>query len=238
MVSPGLSVDSHSKYPGAIPLSTTTANSTINALLDVFSHFGYPEQIVFDYGPPFDSSYFAGFCNTYGIRHSRSSPYHPKTNGEAERYVQTFKDALPVANADNTTVRRLESEFLLRYRVTRHSTTGTAPAQVLLARAPRIELDLLHQDTETLVRRHLEADQQRFDERAKDQQFAEGHQVFARSYAGDSDGKPESYFFVLGQYLTTFKLVKASNIDMQLNCESESRLCLKNLARRKWRRKY
>ena len=94
-------VDAHSKYPGVIPLTTTTFDSTCNALLEIFSHFGLPEQLVSDNGPPFDSSAFAQFCRCHGIIHSRSSPYHPQSNGEAERFVQSFKDALKSALADN-----------------------------------------------------------------------------------------------------------------------------------------
>ena len=147
-------VDANSKYPGAIPLTTTTANSTCNAVLDVFSHFGSPEQIVLDNGPPVDSTDFASFCRTNGIRHRRSSPYHRQSNGQGERFVQTFQDVLQAATADQTTARNRAYEFLLRNRVTPHGTTETAPAILLLDQLPRIKLDMLHQDPANVVRKH------------------------------------------------------------------------------------
>ena len=52
-------VDAHSKYLGVVPLTSTNADSTCNALLDVFAHFGFQEQLVSDNGPPFDSAAFA-----------------------------------------------------------------------------------------------------------------------------------------------------------------------------------
>jgi len=177
-------VDAYSKYPGAIPLTTTTASSTTNALLEVFSHFGLPEQLVSDNGPPFDSYDFAVFCKSNGIRHSRSAPYHPQSNGEAERFVQTFKDSLKSSGADATSAKRLASEFLLRYRVSAHGTTGASPSQLLLGRAPRTKLDLLHPDMEVRVRGRQESDKLRYDSSAKLREFNVGDPVFSRNYFG------------------------------------------------------
>ena len=68
--------------------------STVRTLTEFFSLFGNPEQIVSDNGTPLTSHEFGEFCNFNGIRHRRSAPYHPSTNGEAERFVQVFKRAL------------------------------------------------------------------------------------------------------------------------------------------------
>ena len=98
--------------------------------------------------------------------------------------MQTFKDALKAANANNTTARTLASEFLLRYRLTPHATTSTAPAQLLLGHTPRIQLDLLHPDPNNVVRKRQEADKERFDTHAHERHFCDGDRVFARNYAG------------------------------------------------------
>ena len=87
----------------------------------------------------------------YGIRHSRSSPYHPQSNCEAERFVQTFKDAMKAANVEHANARQLALKFLLQYPVTPHAITGSAPAQVMFGRSPRTRLDLLHPDLNSRV---------------------------------------------------------------------------------------
>ena len=84
-------VDAHSKWPEVIVMSSTTAQHTIEALRSIFSHFGLPEQLVSDNGPQFTSDEFAEFMKGNGIKHILCSPYHPSSNGLAERFVQTFK---------------------------------------------------------------------------------------------------------------------------------------------------
>ena len=93
-------VDAHSKWPEVIPMRSTTATRTISKLRQIFAQHGIPEQIVSDNGPQFASEEFADFAKANGIRHIRSAPYHPATNGLAERFVQTFKNALKASRAD------------------------------------------------------------------------------------------------------------------------------------------
>lgn len=122
-------VDAYSKYSKDIFFSaTTTWRSTCNALFDVVAYFRIPEQLVMDNCPFFSSSVFAEFFNRLGIRHSSSSPYYPKSNSEAKRFVQTFKNAMEALRADNFIAQIFLSEFLLCYRVAPHATTGTSPA--------------------------------------------------------------------------------------------------------------
>ena len=71
-------------------MSSTTAAATIQVLRITFVHYGIPESIVLNNGPQFSSSEFAQFCHTNGICHVRVPPYHPLSNGLAERTVQTF----------------------------------------------------------------------------------------------------------------------------------------------------
>ena len=82
-------VDAHSKWPEVIPVSSTTSSSTIEVLRDLFARFGIPEEIVSDNGTQFVSEDFQAFIRSNGIRHITSAPYHPATNGLAERAVQT-----------------------------------------------------------------------------------------------------------------------------------------------------
>ena len=62
-----------------------------------------------------------------GIKHLKSAPYHPASNGLAERAVQTVKGALK-KDARGESAKTQLAWFLFRYRLTPHSTTGIAPA--------------------------------------------------------------------------------------------------------------
>ena len=98
--------------------------------------------------------------------------------------MQTFKDALQAATAAQTTARILAYEFLCRYRITPHGTTGTTPALLLLDRLPRIKLDMLHPDPANVFRKHQEAAKERFDAHAQERHFSDRDEVFARNYSG------------------------------------------------------
>ena len=62
----------------------TTTTSTISILRFLFSHYGLPLQLVTDNGPQFVSEEFHQFMQMNGIRHIRSAPYHPASNGQAD----------------------------------------------------------------------------------------------------------------------------------------------------------
>ncbi|KAG6929127.1 hypothetical protein G0U57_006262, partial [Chelydra serpentina] len=98
-----------------------------------FSHFGLPEQLVSDNGPQFIAQEFRNFIKANGIHHITSAPYHPSTNGLAERCVQTMKQALKSARGQHSIQKRLDT-FLLSYRNTPHATTKASPAFLMMRR--------------------------------------------------------------------------------------------------------
>ena len=145
-------VDAHSKWIEALTVNAATSNATIEKLQSVFTIHGLPEVIVSNNGTAFTSEEFKEFIQKNGIRHLTSAPYHPASNGLAERAVQTLKSALKKDRGGVS----LETQiccFLFRYRNTPHSTTGIRPAELLLGRRPRSRLDLLHPDIAGRVRK-------------------------------------------------------------------------------------
>lgn len=83
-------LDTHSKWPEVAIMKSTTTRKTIERLQEMFSQFGIPEQLVRDNGPQFVSAEMEAFLRMNGIQHIRAAPYHPTTNGLAERFVQTL----------------------------------------------------------------------------------------------------------------------------------------------------
>ncbi len=80
-------VDAHSKWLEVLETTATTSACTIQKLQLMFSTHGLPEMLVTDNGPAFVSEVFQAFLRRNGVRHIRSSPYHPASNGLAERAV-------------------------------------------------------------------------------------------------------------------------------------------------------
>ena len=135
-------VDAHSKWPEVIDMnSATTSATTIRELRKIFARFGLPEQLVSDNGPQFVSAEFTQFLKSNGVKHIKSAPYHPSTNGIGEHFVQSFKRAM-LTNESLPLEQRLAS-FLLQYRTTVHATTNAVPCMLLMNRQLRTRLDLL-----------------------------------------------------------------------------------------------
>lgn len=109
-----------------------------------------PVEIVSDNGPPFNSVEFTNFCLANGIKPVKSPPYHPQSNGIAERGVQTVKKALEKSLflergseiSKKMLINRLLN-FLFIYRNTPSTVTGISPAQCLFKFRPRTRFDLI-----------------------------------------------------------------------------------------------
>lgn len=125
-------------------MSSMTSLTVINALRRLFATHGLPDVVVSDNGPQFTSAEFREFLEANLIRHVTSAPFHPSTNGQAERMVRTTKEALSrIVQGDWS--RRL-ADFLLQQHVTPHSSTGRSPAELLMGRRVSTMLDRLHPD--------------------------------------------------------------------------------------------
>jgi len=48
------------------------------------------ERVLTDNGSPYRSTVHAIACRTHGVRHLRTRPYRPQTNGKAERFIRTM----------------------------------------------------------------------------------------------------------------------------------------------------
>ena len=115
------------------PTTNSTSTTTIEKLRATFATHGIPEIIVSDNGKSFVSGEFEHFMKQNKIRHVTSAPYHPSTNGAAERTVQTFKSAMiKMTLSSSDSIATKVNRFLFTYRITPHSATGVSPAELLM----------------------------------------------------------------------------------------------------------
>ena len=106
--------------------------------------WGRPETIVSDNGPPFASKPFADWCNAHSIANLTSAPFHPTSNGEAERLVGVFKQAMKRAMREEKQSKHLAlREFLQQYRVTPYCKSGRTPTERMRGHQVRSSLSVL-----------------------------------------------------------------------------------------------
>ena len=120
--------DYFSKFP-FLYRAKTSFWSLRDRLIDLFSIEGYPDEIVSDNGPLFQSKEFAKFLSGLGIKHTTSSPGYHRSNGFIEQHIQTVKNML--SKSSNT---RSFQEVLADLRTTHIGTGLPSPAEILHGR--------------------------------------------------------------------------------------------------------
>ena len=142
-------VDAYSKWIDVSVMNSTTSESTIAKLEQVFATHGLCDMIVTDNGSAFTSAEFAAFVHKYGIKHRTTAPWHPSSNGCAERAVQNFKEGMKKIKSGS--IQEKLNRFLFRYRITPQTTTGLAPCELLMKRKLKSRLDLVFPNIEEKV---------------------------------------------------------------------------------------
>ena len=89
-----IAVDDHSRlaYAEVLPdEKTQTAIGFLRRASAFYARYGITiERLLTDNGPAYVSALHAHACRRLGIRHLRTRPYRPQTNGKAERFIRTM----------------------------------------------------------------------------------------------------------------------------------------------------
>ena len=176
-------VDAHSKWIEVAIVNSATSSTTIERLRQIFATHGLPETMVSDNGTVFSSMEFLEFCSRNHIRHIRTAPYHPASNGQVERAVQTFKDAKDAMKRNSSdSIETRVSRFLFHYRITPHTTTGVSPAELMLGRQLRSHLSLVRQNATQLASRQ-QKQKEYYDRRTREKTVEVGESVLVRNFS-------------------------------------------------------
>jgi transposase InsO family protein len=89
-----IAVDDHSRLAYAEVLPDEKKETAIGFLRRAsafYARYGITiERLLTDNGPAYVSALHAQACRALGIRHLRTRPYRPQTNGKAERFIRTM----------------------------------------------------------------------------------------------------------------------------------------------------
>ena len=101
------------------------------------------ERVMTDNGPCYKSFAFRDACTDLGIKHIRTKPYTPKTNGKAERFIQTALREWAYAQAYPTSDRRAEELPYWLHRYNWHRPHGGIKSKTPISRLALTEDNLL-----------------------------------------------------------------------------------------------
>lgn len=108
-----VAIDDHSRLSHVGVAEDECQDSAVAFLDHVVAHYRRcgitVQRVMTDNGSAYRSRAFAAACRRYGIRHLRTRPYTPRTNGKAERFIQTALREWAYAATYQTSEQRREA---------------------------------------------------------------------------------------------------------------------------------
>ena len=195
-------MDFCTRYPEAVPLRRIDASTVADALCEIFTRLGLPEEILSDQGSNFMSTLMKRVMEILQVKQLRTSPYHPESNGMLERFHATLKAMLRKTSEERREWDTYLPYICFAFRDSTHTATGFSPFQLLFGRDIRGPLSLLYdQLSETsgtmAVTEYVEGLKERLREAWK--LAAERDEEAKRAYKKHSDKKSLQRSFHTGE---------------------------------------
>ena len=136
-------MDYFSKYVHVFPMVNQTAETVADCLMKLVLEQGVPERLHSDQGRQFESAVFQELCRRLGVDKTRTTPYHPQSDGMVERFNRTLKDMVAKyvqGNGSNWDVIAPASCFA--YNTSKHAVTGFTPFFLVHGREARLPVDV------------------------------------------------------------------------------------------------
>ena len=105
------------RHPEAVPLKNIDTGTVAEALVDIFSCLGVPEEILSDLGTQFASECVKKVTRLLSIKELTTTPYHPICNGLTETFNGTM-NSMPkrLCNEQPRQWHRYTNPLLFAYR--------------------------------------------------------------------------------------------------------------------------
>ena len=137
--------DNFTKWVEAYALPNAEVRTVAKRLVDQFiSRYGVPREIHTDQGTPFESALFTELCNLLGVIKTRTSSYHPMSNGQVEIYHRTLESMMSkYVREDHTDWDENLTLLTMAYRATPHSSTKISPYKMFFGQEMNLPIDVM-----------------------------------------------------------------------------------------------
>ena len=137
-------VDLATRYPEAVALPRIDAECVAEAMVEVFSRLGVPNEILSDNGTQFVSGLMKEAARLLGVSQFFTTPYHPMANGACERFNGTLKQMLRrMCQERPQDWDRYLPALLFSYREVPHESLGYSPFELMYGRTVRGPMTIL-----------------------------------------------------------------------------------------------
>ena len=130
-----------------------TARTTARVLYNnYFSVFGFPQCLMSDQGTEFCGKVVTAMCSLLGVKKIRTTPYHPQTNGSAERVHQTLQRMTGKLDPEKRKKWPAHiGSIIIAYNSTRSLVTRYSLYYLMFGQRPRLPIDLLFPTRRTQI---------------------------------------------------------------------------------------
>lgn len=137
--------DYFTKWTEAYPLPDHTAQTVADKLVCEFiCRYGSPLRIHTDQGREFESNLFKRMCDIFEIEKSRTTPFHPQSDGMIERFNRTLQQMLAMFVNDYKDDWDEHLPLLtMAYRASVQESTKCTPNILMLGRETSLPIDII-----------------------------------------------------------------------------------------------
>ena len=166
-------VDTYSKWPEVTVTKSTKFEKLYPELDKSFACHGYPDKIIHDGGPPYNSQQWKDYAKRSGFETDLCTPEHPQANGQAEKMMSSIVKLTHASISEDKDPKEEITKFLLMYRNTPHSSTGQSPASLMMERKIKTKLPTIIAPPTSA--RHQQAQEKDSQSKAKHKAYADRH---------------------------------------------------------------
>lgn len=196
--------DYFTKWVEAYPLPNIEAETVVNVLMNEFvARYGVPYELHSDQGRQFEAKLIQDLTEKLGIKKTRTTPYHPQSDGLVERFNRTLCSMLSLyVNDHHSDWDDHIPLLMMAYRSSKHESTKYSPYFALFGREVTLPIDAMHgrlelesdlnefvrarlgiiNETHQFIREHQKRAQHRqkdyYDKRSSEGSYEEGDQVW------------------------------------------------------------